>query len=85
MCQVACGHAHTLVLARDTRRTDADAQVYVFGSNHYGQLGVGQPGSADGGEPHVLKSLVPVVLSITRQPIRLLHTKFFTNVSARNI
>lgn len=32
--QVACGYAHTLVL------TD-EGQVYVWGANSYGQLGIG--------------------------------------------
>lgn len=77
---MALGHAHTLVLGTDRDRCE---HVYVFGSNHYGQLGVGQPmegSQTNGGEPHILKSLVPMVLSIAK-PIRLIHTKFFTNVS----
>lgn len=58
--------------------------LYVFGSNHYGQLGVGQkfPATEDNDMHHnnFLKSLVPIILSVVDN-IRLIHTKFFTNVS----
>lgn len=66
-----------MVLGTDMR-TQCD-HIYVFGSNHYGQLGIGQP-TAGSTEPPLLKSVVPLVLNIAK-PIRLIHTKFFTNVS----
>lgn len=75
--QIALGHAHTVVLGCDAEKRE---HLYVFGSNHYGQLGLGQTHSTD--DTHVIKSLVPVVLSIAK-PIRLIHTKFFTNVSTQ--
>lgn len=51
--------------------------IYVFGSNHYGQLGVGHNLSET--NHHFLKSLVPIILPLNEN-IRLIHTKFFTNV-----
>lgn len=55
--------------------------LYAFGSNHYGQLGVGQYFELDNASPEVLsRSLVPIEVFINHN-IRLIHTKFFTNVS----
>lgn len=72
-------------------------EVYVFGSNHFGQLGLGPMksegapetgsksdcGSGDdgincGGQ---VKYLLPQRLEVGAARIRLIHTKFFTNVS----
>lgn len=63
-----------------------ESSLYVFGSNHYGQLGVGQTGIAidlgdgDANINSFYKSLVPVKLPLLGK-IRLIHTHFFTNVS----
>lgn len=75
--QVALGHAHTLVLCRRSEK-DPNTELYVFGSNHYGQLG--QRKDSDTGKRSTLKSTVPILLQF-EENIRLIHTKFFANVS----
>jgi alpha-tubulin suppressor-like RCC1 family protein len=68
--QVALGQAHTLVLTYDKNC------LYVFGSNHYGQLGIG---SEDGeSRKNFTTSAIPLMLKFD-EPIRLIHTKFFVN------
>ena len=59
-------------------------KLYSFGSNHYGQLGVGQYYELDNLAPDLLlRSLVPIEVFINKN-IRLIHTKFFTNVSSND-
>lgn len=80
------GHAHTLVLCYKNQNNSNETQLYVFGSNHFGQLGIGrnaieQRGQSDGTHCSTLsKSLLPVELDVGKN-VRLIHTKFFTNVS----
>ncbi|XP_050082289.1 uncharacterized protein LOC126569330 [Anopheles aquasalis] len=82
--QLALGHAHTLVLCRE-HRGESRRVLYVFGSNHYGQLGLGQ-------EDHFgttvdtrngksfLVSLVPRKLELDDE-ITLINTKLFVNLA----
>lgn len=77
--QVALGHAHTLVLCRRTDK-DPNTELFVFGSNHYGQLGLGQQRSSSSGCKTMIKSSVPIHLQL-EENIRLIHTNFFANVS----
>jgi len=71
-----------LVLCRGTpNRSYMEAnffgnELYVFGSNHFGQLGTGN--SDHGGDT---KTNLPVRLDVGGCSLRLIHTKFFTNVS----
>ena len=71
--------------------------LYVFGSNHFGQLGLGSAKSEGSSENNnnssnrsaddelhcagQVKYLLPQRLEIGTARIRLIHTKFFTNVS----
>lgn len=73
---------HTLVLCNDN-------DLYVFGSNHYGQLGVGHDFSPDTDgalrgsndcKKSFLKSLVPIRLDFS-ESISIINTKYFCNVS----
>lgn len=78
---ISLGHAHSLVLCTPSPNTQTPTTLYSFGSNHYGQLGLGQYYELDNISPEVLsRSLVPIEVFIN-QNIRLIHTKFFTNVS----
>nr|XP_016937407.2 uncharacterized protein LOC108015486 isoform X1 [Drosophila suzukii] len=80
--QISLGHAHTLVLCRGTpNRSYMEAnyfgnELYVFGSNHFGQLGTGN--SDHGGDT---KTNLPVRLDVGGCSLRLIHTKFFTNLA----
>ncbi|XP_036324147.1 uncharacterized protein LOC118737630 isoform X2 [Rhagoletis pomonella] len=89
--QVSLGHAHSLVLCQATNNPNA-TDLFVFGSNHFGQLGVGtglsnfEEGSnisADDGMhcTSQVKSLVPLKLFVCAERIRLIHTKFFSNLA----
>ncbi|KAH8417883.1 hypothetical protein KR222_007776 [Zaprionus bogoriensis] len=78
--QVSLGHAHTLVLCKTFKHTYAEAnhtenELFVFGSNHFGQLGLGTS------EQTETKSSVPLRLDLGDCSIRLIHTKFFTNLA----
>lgn len=87
------GHAHSLVLCEGSKSNTTE--LYVFGSNHFGQLGLGSAkneGSLDNNrsikQPDdemncagQVKFLLPQRLEIGTAKIRLIHTKFFTNVS----
>ncbi|XP_055923460.1 uncharacterized protein LOC129953936 isoform X2 [Eupeodes corollae] len=79
--QVSLGHAHSLVLCKGLYGT---TEVYVFGSNHFGQLGTGPIGSknvSDSNAESLTKSLVPLKIDINgTAKIRLIHTKFFSNL-----
>ncbi|XP_037026178.1 uncharacterized protein LOC119067371 [Bradysia coprophila] len=76
---ISLGHAHSLVLCTPSPSVNTPTTLYSFGSNHYGQLGVGQYYELDNISPEVLsRSLVPIEVFINRN-IRLIHTKFFTN------
>lgn len=86
--QVSLGHAHSVVLCQTPNNPNA-TELYVFGSNHFGQLGIGSgPSGVEGlsadDEMHCasqVKSLVPIKLFVCDERIRLIHTKFFSNVS----
>lgn len=74
--QLALGHAHTMVLCRELQALENT--LYVFGSNHYGSLGLGH--GDDSSSKSYLKSTTPVILKLD-EDIRMIHTKFFANVS----
>lgn len=80
--QIALGHAHTLVLCKQDNNTQN--VLYVFGSNHYGQLGLGQEDRFNvtidtrNGKSFVL-SLIPRRLNFCEE-ITLINTKLFVNV-----
>ncbi|XP_065372533.1 uncharacterized protein ca isoform X2 [Calliphora vicina] len=96
--QVAMGHAHSLVLCEGSLPNTTE--LYVFGSNHFGQLGLGSSkseGSLDNSSnissgssnrppddemncAGQVKYLLPQRLEIGTARIRLIHTKFFTNI-----
>lgn len=88
------GHAHTLVLCEGPVGRNT-TELYVFGSNNFGQLGLSitKPESEQATSPTTddginysgqVKYLLPQRLEIAgASRIRLIHTKFFTNVSIR--
>ncbi|XP_044251668.1 uncharacterized protein ca [Drosophila takahashii] len=69
--QISLGHAHTLVLCGGAAKNE----LYVFGSNHFGQLGTGNTDHGD------TKTNLPVRLDVGGGSLRLIHTKFFTNLA----
>ncbi|XP_067619024.1 uncharacterized protein ca isoform X2 [Eurosta solidaginis] len=90
--QVSLGHAHSLVLCQATGNPNA-TELFVFGSNHFGQLGIGAGSASVAGEhsngagddemncASQVKSLVPLKLNVCTEKIRLIHTKFFSNLA----
>uniref|UniRef100_A0A0A1XQW8 X-linked retinitis pigmentosa GTPase regulator homolog n=1 Tax=Zeugodacus cucurbitae TaxID=28588 RepID=A0A0A1XQW8_ZEUCU len=89
--QVSLGHAHSLVLCQAPNNPNA-TELFVFGSNHFGQLGIGsgvssidvQSNASADDEMHCanqVKSLVPIKLFVCAERIRLIHTKFFSNLA----
>uniref|UniRef100_A0A8D8L559 X-linked retinitis pigmentosa GTPase regulator homolog n=1 Tax=Culex pipiens TaxID=7175 RepID=A0A8D8L559_CULPI len=80
--QITLGHAHTLVLCKQDANTRK--VLYVFGSNHYGQLGLGQEDKFNvtvdtrNGKSFVL-SLVPRRVELGEE-ISLITTKLFVNL-----
>ncbi|XP_063704570.1 uncharacterized protein LOC134833990 [Culicoides brevitarsis] len=78
--QVALGHAHTLVLCRDDKKSTENS-LYVFGSNHYGQLGISQDNDtvSSSSSKSLMKSLVPVRLDVGEE-VKIIHTKYFSNL-----
>ncbi|XP_055379185.1 uncharacterized protein LOC129610598 [Condylostylus longicornis] len=66
---VSLGHAHSLVLCSGDGNF---TELYVFGSNHFGQLGIGTS--------TVSKLLLPTKLEFSAN-IVLICTKFFTNLA----
>ncbi|XP_065095854.1 uncharacterized protein ca [Ochlerotatus camptorhynchus] len=80
--QIALGHAHTLVLCR--QESNSKNVLYVFGSNHYGQLGLGQEDKFNftvdtrNGKSFVL-SLIPRRVDFDEE-ILLINTKLFVNL-----
>lgn len=53
---------------------EIENELFVFGSNHFGQLGIGSS------EQPETKTSLPIRLNLGDCSIRLIHTKFFTNV-----
>lgn len=92
---MSLGHAHSLVLCQGQHSQSHTTELYVFGSNHFGQLGTYTPSTSttvgdDSQRPpddefnfaSQVKSLIPIKLDIGNNVrIRLIHTKFFSNVS----
>ncbi|XP_037821556.1 uncharacterized protein LOC119610431 isoform X1 [Lucilia sericata] len=95
--QVSLGHAHSLVLCEGSLPNTSE--LYVFGSNHFGQLGLGsskteatldssssnsnssnRPPDDEVNNTGQVKYLLPQRLEIGTARIRLIHTKFFTNI-----
>ncbi|XP_049286193.1 uncharacterized protein LOC125765284 [Anopheles funestus] len=79
--QIALGHAHTMVLCRGHQETRSS--LYVFGSNHYGQLGLGQEDpfgvtvDTRNGKSFLI-SLVPRKVLLDEE-ISVINTKLFVN------
>ena len=78
--QVALGHVHSLVLCESKEEGNPMEDLYVFGSNYFGQLGTGQTEEQKGEEKGMSKLLVPVRLDLNER-IRCIHTNYFVNVS----
>lgn len=76
--QIALGHVHSLVLCESASKDNFLEDLYVFGSNYFGQLGTG-PTEEQGAEKGMSKSLVPIRLEFNER-IRYIHTTFFVNV-----
>ncbi|XP_035899291.1 uncharacterized protein LOC118506373 [Anopheles stephensi] len=80
--QIALGHAHTMVLCRGQQETRSS--LYVFGSNHYGQLGLGQEDpfgvtvDTRNGKSFLI-SLVPRKVLLDEE-ISVINTKLFVNL-----
>uniref|UniRef100_A0A182K6Y6 Uncharacterized protein n=1 Tax=Anopheles christyi TaxID=43041 RepID=A0A182K6Y6_9DIPT len=80
--QIALGHAHTMVLCRGEHETHSS--LYVFGSNHYGQLGLGQEDpfgvtvDTRNGKSFLI-SLVPRKVHLDEE-ISVINTKLFVNL-----
>ncbi|XP_030371281.1 uncharacterized protein LOC115621712 [Scaptodrosophila lebanonensis] len=80
--QVSLGHAHSLVLCEASSNyieANANNELYVFGSNHFGQLGIGN-GEVAEKDANQIKSNLPIRLDVSSYSLRLIHTKFFTNL-----
>ena len=75
--QVALGQAHTLVLTHE-KINDLDTCLYVFGSNHYGQLGIGFGTENADEKKNFAISSVPLMIKFDEN-IRLIHTQYFVN------
>ncbi|KAH8294088.1 hypothetical protein KR054_008343 [Drosophila jambulina] len=73
--QISLGHAHTLVLCGPSS-SGGRTELFVFGSNHFGQLGTGNSDQAVD-----TKTNLPVRLEVGDSSLRLIHTKFFTNLA----
>ncbi|XP_075169740.1 RCC1 and BTB domain containing protein claret [Haematobia irritans] len=91
--QVSLGHAHTLVLCEGPSGHN-NTELYVFGSNNFGQLGLAasksegeetsssMAGNDSATYSNQVKYLLPQKLEIAgASRIRLIHTKFFTNLA----
>uniref|UniRef100_A0A182Q4K0 Uncharacterized protein n=1 Tax=Anopheles farauti TaxID=69004 RepID=A0A182Q4K0_9DIPT len=80
--QIALGHAHTLVLCR--AQDETRSSLYVFGSNHYGQLGLGQEDpfgttiDTRNGKSFLI-SLIPRKVLLDEE-ISIINTKLFVNL-----
>ncbi|XP_050071754.1 uncharacterized protein LOC126559628 [Anopheles maculipalpis] len=80
--QIALGHAHTMVLCRGHQETRSS--LYVFGSNHYGQLGLGQEDpfgvtvDTRNGKSFLI-SLVPRKVMLEEE-VSVINTKLFVNL-----
>lgn len=72
--QVQLGQAHTVVLTSE-KCGELNTAVYVFGSNHYGQLGVGEEGEI---KKSISTSTVPLRIKFDEN-IRLIQTNYFVN------
>lgn len=70
---------HSLVLCEGDAASNGLEELYVFGSNYFGQLGTGQT-AEPGEEKGMSKAMVPIRLELNER-IRCIHTRFFVNVS----
>lgn len=75
--QVALGQAHTLVLTFE-KINDLSTCLYVFGSNHYGQLGIGFGSDEGDCKKNFTTSSIPIRIRFDEN-IRLIHTQYFVN------
>lgn len=75
--QIGLGQAHTMVLTYE-KIGELNTCLYLFGSNHYGQLGIGF-GSEDGdSKKNFTISSIPLRMNFD-EDIRLIHTQYFVN------
>lgn len=75
--QIMLGQAHTLVLTYE-KINELSTCLYVFGSNHYGQLGIGFGSDEGDSKKNYTISSVPVMMRFDEN-IRLIHTQYFVN------
>lgn len=77
---MSCGQAHTLVLTYEKdKQNKLNTCVYAFGSNHFGQLGIGNNSDNDfNSNKNNSLSFVPLRIRID-DDIRLIHTKYFVS------
>jgi alpha-tubulin suppressor-like RCC1 family protein len=75
--QVVLGQAHTLVLTFE-KINDLNTCLYVFGSNHYGQLGIGFGSEEGDSKKNFTTSSIPLRIRFD-EDIRLIHTQYFVN------
>lgn len=68
--QISLGQAHTMVLVYE-RHGDLSTSLYMFGSNHFGQLGITLEGE--------YTSSIPLRLNSIDENIRLIHTQYFVS------
>uniref|UniRef100_A0A1A9WJQ0 Uncharacterized protein n=1 Tax=Glossina brevipalpis TaxID=37001 RepID=A0A1A9WJQ0_9MUSC len=87
-------HAHSVVLCQSPNET-RDTELFVFGSNHFGQLGLGSRSKLGQASETInnvsaeeesyfcdqVKCLLPQKIEFSTANIRLIHTKFFTNLA----
>lgn len=75
--QIALAQAHTLVLTFE-KINDLNTCLYLFGSNHYGQLGIGFGSEESDSKKDFSISSVPLIIKFN-EDIRLIHTQYFVN------
>lgn len=74
--QIALGQAHTMVLTYE-KIGELSTCLYIFGSNHYGQLGIGFGEEGDSKKNYTISS-VPLRIKFDEN-IRLIHSQYFVN------
>lgn len=75
--QIAVAQAHTMVLTNE-KINSLNTCLYVFGSNHYGQLGIGFGTESSDLKKNFTISSVPLMIKFD-EDIRLIHTQYFVN------
>lgn len=75
--QIALAQAHTMVLTHE-KINNLNTCLYLFGSNHYGQLGIGFGTESSDSKKNFTISSVPMLINF-EEDIRLIHTQYFVN------